>query len=185
MRTALDVLYRLAQALAATCLVAIAGLVVLQVLFRIVDGARKAFGLDPVGLLVPSLAEICGFLLVGASFLALAATLRRGDHIRVSLMLQHMPAGLARIFEVWCLLVAVSLSAYFTWYSGAQALDSHKFHEVSIGIIPIPLVWPQSVMTFGLVVFTISLLDDLVMTLLGNKPSYESAVKGEAWEGGE
>lgn len=185
MRAGLDVLYRLAQALAAACLVAIASLVVLQVFGRIIDGFRKFFGFEVLGLLVPSLSEICGFLLVGASFLALATTLRRADHIRVTLLLQHLPAGVARVFEVWCLAVATLLAAYFTWYSGQQAYDSYLFNEVSFGIIPIPLAIPQSVMTLGLGVFTIALVDDLALAIVGRKVSYEMVEKAEAWEGGE
>ena len=88
MRTALTALYKTATVLAACCLVTIALLVTLQVMGRLLDGARSMVGLEPLGLLVPSLAEIAGFFLVGASFLALAGTLRMGDHIRVSILLQ-------------------------------------------------------------------------------------------------
>ena len=72
MRKALISLYQASTALAACCLVVIASLVVFQVMGRVFDGARKLFGLEPLGLQVPSLAEIAGFLLVGASYQALA-----------------------------------------------------------------------------------------------------------------
>ncbi|WP_417690805.1 TRAP transporter small permease [Roseibium sp.] len=185
MRAGLDALYRLALGLAAACLVAIASLVVLQVFGRIIDGVRKILGFEILGLLVPSLAEICGFFLVSASFLALAGTLRRGDHIRVSLLLQHLPVRLARFFEIWCLGVALLLSGYFTWHSALQALDSYAYNEVSFGMIPIPLVIPQVVMTLGLAVFSIALLDDFIHALTGRDLSYDVADEGEAWEGGD
>lgn len=185
MRAFLNALYRLAGGLAAACLVGIALLVVLQVSGRLVDGFRKLIGLEPLGLLVPSLAEIAGFLLVGASFLALAATLRMGDHIRVSILLQQVPKAVARIFEVWCLGVAVLLVGFFSWHAGALVYDSYVYNEVSFGIIPIPLWIPQSVMTAGLVIFTISLADDFLQVLLRKPTSYETAKRGDAIEGVE
>ncbi|WP_417686221.1 TRAP transporter small permease [Roseibium sp.] len=185
MRAFLDGLYRLSGGLAAMCLVSIALLVVAQVSCRLIDGARKLMGLDPLGLLVPSLAEIAGFLLVGASFLALAATLRMGDHIRVSILLQHVSPRVAKLLEVWCLAVAFVLACYFGWHAGWLAYDSLVYDEVSFGMIPIPLWIPQSVMTTGIVIFAISLGDDLLGALLGRAPSYTVAVRGDAIEGVE
>ncbi|GGB35993.1 C4-dicarboxylate ABC transporter permease [Roseibium aquae] len=172
MRAVLNRLYSGALGLAAICLVMIAALVVAQVSGRIIDGARSALGLDPWGLLVPSLAEFAGFLLVGASFLALAGTLRGGAHIRVSILLQSVPSGIARFLDLWSLLAAFSLTAFFTWQAALLALDSFQFNEVSFGIIPVPLVIPQSVMTAGLLVFTVSLLDDLITVLRGGQASF-------------
>jgi len=185
MRKALNTLYKTATALAACCLLTIATLVALQVLGRLIDWAMMSAGFDPLGFQVPSLAEIAGFLLVGASFLALAGTLRNNDHIRVSMLLQAVPAGAARLFNVWVIAIALALAAFFTWNAGLLAFDSYKFGETSYGVIPIPLVLPQSVMTLGLLVFSISLLDDLVLSLTGRAPSFENAVKADPIEGKE
>ncbi|MEJ8474669.1 TRAP transporter small permease [Roseibium algae] len=185
MRAFLDGLYRLAGGLAATCLVTIALMVVAQVLGRLIDGGRKLLGMEPLGLLVPSLAEFAGFLLVGASFLALASTMRMGDHIRVSILLQLVPPKFTRFFEFWCLAVSLALLTYFSWHAGLLAYDSYLYHEVSFGIIPVPLWIPQSVMTLGVTVFAISLADDLLGVLLGRSPSYAVAERGDAIEGVE
>ncbi|MHA7777437.1 TRAP transporter small permease [Roseibium sp. M-1] len=185
MRKALNTLYKTSTALAACCLVTIATLVALQVIGRIADWALKAAGLEPLQFQVPSLAEIAGFLLVGASFLALAGTLRNNDHIRVSMLLQAVPAGAARLLNIWVIAVALALAVFFTWNAGLLALDSYKYHETSFGIIPIPLVFPQGVMTLGLAVFSISLLDDLILSLTGGAPSFETAVKADPIEGKE
>lgn len=185
MRKALNSLYKASTVLAACCLVVISSLVVLQVLGRLLDGARSLLGLAPLGLLVPSLAEIAGFLLVGASFLALAGTLRNGDHIRVSILLQAVPSAAARLLNMWAIAVALGLAAFFTWHAASLAYDSYVFNEVSFGIIPIPLVFPQSVMTFGLLVFTAALLDDLIVVLTGHPPSFETVSKDDLIEGKE
>lgn len=185
MRSAFDALYRFAAGLAAACLVSIALLVVAQVGCRLIDGARKLIGLDPLGLLIPSLAEIAGFLLVGASFLALASTLRHATHIRVSILLQHVPAGLAKMLEIWVLALSSALISYFAWHAGWLVYDSYVYNEVSFGIIPVPLWIPQLVMTLGVATFAISLLDDLVVALAGREPSYVAAERGRGIEGAE
>ncbi len=185
MRKALNALYQASTALAACCLVVIASLVVLQVLGRIFDWSRTVVGLEPIGLQVPSLAEFAGFLLVGASFLALAGTMRNADHIRVSILLQAVTPLFARFLNVWALSVATALAGYFTWHAGLLAYDSFQFNESSVGIVPVPLVYPQVVMTFGLLVFSVSLLDDLIMALSGRTPSFEAVVKDDPIEGRE
>lgn len=185
MRAALNALYKAATVMAACCLLMISTLVTLQVLGRLFDGFRGMLGWEPIGLLVPSLAEIAGFLLVGASFLALAGTLRNGDHIRVSILLQAVKPVIGRMLNIWCLAVALALAIFFTWHALQLAIDSFKYNEVSFGIIPIPLVYPQLVMTFGLLVLAIALLDDLISALTGNAPSFETAVREDLIEGKE
>ncbi|GAA0774302.1 TRAP transporter small permease [Roseibium denhamense] len=185
MRNALNALYKAATVLAAFCLVTIALLVTLQVMGRLLDGARSLAGLDPWGLLIPSLAEIAGFFLVGASFLALAGTLRQGDHIRVSILLQTVSPAIGRVLNIWCLAVAFGLASFFSWHAVALVLDSYRFNEVSFGIIPVPLMYPQAVMTLGLIVLAIALLDDLVTALRGKAPSFETVVRDDPIEGSE
>ncbi|MCK7613573.1 TRAP transporter small permease [Roseibium sediminicola] len=185
MRKALNTLYKAATALAACCLLVIATLVALQVLGRIADYLMTAGGFEPLRFQVPSLAEIAGFLLVGASFLALAGTLRNNDHIRVNMLLQAVPAGAARLLNIWVIAIALVLAAFFTWNAAQLALDSYKFNETSYGVIPVPLVYPQAVMTLGLLVFAISLLDDLIVALMGRAPSFETVVKADPIEGKE
>ena len=48
-----------------------------------------------------SLNEICGYLLAGASFLALAGTLKAGAHIRVTMVLGALSEGARRYVEIW------------------------------------------------------------------------------------
>ncbi|PVB61605.1 TRAP transporter small permease [Labrenzia sp. 011] len=185
MRKALNALYQASTVLAACCLVVIASLVALQVLMRLLDGALSLGGMDPIGLLVPSLAEIAGFLLVGASFLALAGTFRNSDHIRVNILLQSVGPRVAHLLNIWAVAVALALAVFFTWHAGGLAYDSYAYGEVSFGIIPVPLVIPQSIMAAGLLVFSIALLDDLVVALAGHAPSFETVIKDDLVEGKE
>lgn len=175
MRKLLDGLYGIAEWLAMAALCAIGLLVFAQVLGRVLDTILKLMGMPPYGFLVPSLAEIAGFLLVGASFLALAGSLRGGVQIRVTLAIGAMPEKMRRVAEIAVLCVAAALASFFFYYAAKLAIDSHRFNELSYGIIPIPLWIPQAVMAGGIGVFAIALLDNLVTLLRGGQASYASS----------
>lgn len=173
MRLVLNGLYKLSAALAALCLCIIASLVLVQVLGRIIDGALRAFSLPILGLTVPSLNEIAGFLFVAATFLALASTLRQGDHIRVSMLIKAVGLRTRRVLETLVLAIGTSLAAFAAYHGVMQVVDSIAFHTVSFGTIRIPLAFPQAALAFGLIVFAVALADELVAVLAGAVPSYQ------------
>ncbi|MEM6711076.1 MAG: TRAP transporter small permease [Pseudomonadota bacterium] len=173
MRATLNQLYRLSSAAAALCLCVIAGLVLVQVFGRIVDGVLRAFQMPILGITVPSLNEIAGFLFVAATFLALASTLRMADHIRVSMLIKAVPEAMRRWLEVLVLLAGGTLAAYASYHAVFLVIDSIEFNSVSFGVIPIPLAIPQTALAIGLIVFAISLFDELVLVLRGHVPTYQ------------
>lgn len=175
MRRFLDRLYSASEWLAMGALCLIALLVFTQVLGRVVDGVLVALGRPPYGFLIPSLAEIAGFLLVGASFMALAGSLRGGTQIRVTLGISMLADGARRATEIAVLTVAAALAGFFFAYAAGLAVDSFRFNALSYGIIAVPLWIPQAVMAAGVGVFTVALLDDLVSGLRGQVPSYAQA----------
>ena len=167
MRRAVDGLYRCCGLLAAGCLMAIALLVAVQIIGRVLDATLVRAGLPVVGLAVPSLAEFAGYLLAAASFLALPDTLIAGGHIRVSLLFEHLgPAG-RRMLEPAVAIVAAALCAYATVSVALLALKSLRFGDVSYGLIAIPLALPQTVMAFGLAVLVVALLDTALRAYRG------------------
>ncbi|WP_048648122.1 TRAP transporter small permease [Nitratireductor soli] len=172
MRKCLDWLYGAAEGLAMVALCLIALLVLAQVLGRVADTVLTLLGQPPYGFLVPSLAEIAGFLLVAASFLALAGSLRGGVQIRVTLAIGMLSGTARRLAEIAVLTVATALSGFFFFYAAKLAADSHRFNELSFGIIAIPLWIPQAMMAAGIGVFTIALIDDLCAVIRARAPSY-------------
>jgi TRAP-type C4-dicarboxylate transport system permease small subunit len=179
MRTLLDRLYTFTLALSAACLVVILILVGAQVCGQIVDSSLKAIGFPPYGFLIPSLAEIGGYLFGAASFLALGATLKRGAHIRVTMLLGALSKGPRRIFEFWALFAGLAIAIYATWALGTLAYFSWKFGDVSSGLLPVPYWIPQAAMTLGLVTLCVALLDEIVLTWRKGTPSFikaESAI---------
>jgi len=179
MRRALDFIYAAALVGAALALGAIATLVFVQIAGRILDRVLLAAGGQALGLQVPSLAEIGGFLFVAAVFLALPATLREAGHIRVTLL----PGRLARGLTVLVLAAALGLAGFATWHAGLQVLDSWRFGSVSFGMIAVPLWVPQGAMTLGLAIFALALLDDLVAALSGGTPAVIAAERAKSRDG--
>jgi TRAP-type C4-dicarboxylate transport system permease small subunit len=174
MRAALDRFYTVSLYLAAACLAFIALLVGAQVIGRIFDTLLKLFGYYPYGFLVASLAEIGGYLLAAASFLALAPTLKRGAHIRVTMLLGIASERIRRWLELWVLAVGIVFVGYMSYALISLAYDSYRFKEVSYGLIPIPLWMPQTVMAFGAVMLLIALVDEFAVTWRSGRPSFRA-----------
>lgn len=148
--------FALAHLGACLSIVLLTGLIVLQIAGRIVDAILRLIGQPPTGFIVPSLSEIAGFLFVAATFLALASTLEKGVHIRVALVVSKLGARTSRFILLAAMAFCALLFGFMAWQTGLFALDSLRFNEVSYGMIPVPLVWPQSVMAFGLALFALA-----------------------------
>ena len=161
----LDRLYGAAHLLACLSIAVLAALIVVQVLARALDGILKLLGLPIVGFIIPSLAEIAGFLFVAGTFLALASTLRHGVHIRVTLLLDNVPAPIQRALKIATGLLGAALFGYAAYHAIELVRDSIKFDEVSYGIIAIPLAIPQAAMAAGLVLFALAMLHEAARAL--------------------
>ncbi|MYL23083.1 TRAP transporter small permease subunit [Halomonas alkaliantarctica] len=158
-------LYHLGGYLAAVCLSLICLLITTQILGRIIDRVATAIGGNRIGLSIPGLSEISGFLLVGASFLGLAYTFIHGGHIRVTLVIGRLPPAMRAWVEAFCLTVALLLCVYLAWNLYWLLDDSIAFNETSYGLLRIPLWIPQSAMLTGVALFCLALLEALLTTL--------------------
>ena len=167
MRRILDALYDAAAYLAALFLIGTLVMVLLGVGGRLLDFQVR--GTD----------AYAGYFMAGAGFLALAHTLVRGEHIRVSLVLEHAGASLKRALERWSLAAASLLAIAFAWFSVRLAWQSYVLHDISTGNDATPLWIPQLSMAIGNVVFAIAFVDQFVAELRGKrverKPDSEPA----------
>jgi TRAP-type C4-dicarboxylate transport system permease small subunit len=110
-----------------------------------------------------------GYCMAAAGFLALAHTLKRGEHIRVTLILQALGPRPRRILEIAALAIAIVLSLAFAWYAVMLAVQSYEFHDVSTGNDATPLWMPQLAMAAGTVVLAIAFVDEFVLEVLGRR----------------
>ena len=157
MRRWLNFLYDSAAALAALCMVALLGSVLLSIASR------------QLSFLVPGIDAYAGYLMAAAGFLAMAHTLKRGEHIRVTLLLSALRGRWKKGFEIWALALATLLALLYAFYSCKLAWQSHLFNDISTGSDATPLWLPQLAMATGTVVLAIAFVDELVLELLGRR----------------
>jgi TRAP-type C4-dicarboxylate transport system permease small subunit len=89
---------------------------------------------------------------------------------------------LRRALEIASLAIATFLVGLFAWFTCDMTLTSFELHDVSQGLVPVPLWIPQSGMALGLVVLAVAFVDDLVATLRGRATSYARAEAARAAE---
>ncbi len=181
MRALLDRVYLAGGILAAAFLAGIFLIVLLQVGVNLIDFIAKAVTGEAFGLVIPSYAEIAGFMLAGASFLGLPYALQHGTHIRVSLFLQRMGPGAQRAADVWSYLVGAGLVSWLSYYAWELVFESFEYGDLSPGLIAVPIWIPQIALSLGTSLLALSMIDGFVSTLL-NK-SFMSATDGGS--GGE
>lgn len=122
------------------------------------------------GLYVRGTDAYAGYSMAAASFFALAHTLKRGEHIRVTLILQRLSPSWRRRVELGCLVAAVLLTVNFAWYAWTMTWWSYEFHAVSDAQDKTPLWIPQLAMAMGVTVLAVAFIDDLVETWRGRAP---------------
>jgi TRAP-type C4-dicarboxylate transport system permease small subunit len=157
MRRILDGLYDGAAWLAAIAMIGVLVWVLLSIVTR------------QLGINLPGTDAYAGYSMAAAGFLALAHTLKRNEHIRVTLLLGRLKGKAEHALQLWALSVAVLLSGLFAYYSVRLAWQSHVINDVSTGNDATPLWIPQIAMAVGMVVLFIALIDEWVLQLRGRR----------------
>ncbi|MCW5670684.1 MAG: TRAP transporter small permease [Hydrogenophaga sp.] len=153
MRKLLDALYTGSAWLAALFMIGVLVMVLLSMLGRMFN------------FYIPGTDAYAGYAMAGAGFLALAHTLKSGEHIRVTLIIGKLTGGMRRGLELWSLSVAVLLSGLLAVYAWRLAWQSHAFHDISTASDATPLWMPQILMGLGTTVLLIAFLDEWVLEL--------------------
>lgn len=163
MRRALDRLYDLSGALAAWCLAGICVVMLAQVISR------------EAGLLLRGADDITAWLCAAAAFLALGHTFRKGELVRMGLVLDRLKPALRWRFEVFALTVTVAFLAYMLWSVVRFVIESWQMNELAQGLLRVPVWIQQLAFVFGVLVFFIAVLDEYITVLRHRKPSYQLA----------
>jgi len=127
---------------------------------------------------IPGLDAYAGYAIAATLFLALPSTLKHGDHIRVTLVMQRLPARAQNVLEYWCLLAASALSVYLAWFACRLVWVSYATHDVSPSADASPLWIPQLAMALGCIGFAVSFLHALWARLTGGQ-FFDAPVEGE------
>lgn len=151
MRKTLDALYTGSAWLAAFFMIGVLVMVLLSMLGRMFQ------------FYIPGTDAYAGYAMAGAGFLALAHTLKSGEHIRVTLLIGKLTGGARRGLELWSLSVAVLLAGLLAAYAWRLAWQSHVYHDISTAADATPLWIPQILMGLGTSVLLIAFLDEWVL----------------------
>jgi len=163
LRRFLDRLYAASGALAAVCLAAIAVVMLAQA------------GMREFGFLLRGADDVVSWLCAATAFLALGHTFRRGELVRVGLLIERLPPGPRRGFALAALGLTVLFCAYMTYAVLRFVYESWKFNEVAQGLIQIPIWIPQSSFALGTCILFVAVLDEFVVLARGGTPAYQAA----------
>jgi TRAP-type C4-dicarboxylate transport system permease small subunit len=163
LRRFLDRLYAASGALAALCLAAIAVVMLAQA------------GMREFGFLLRGADDIVSWLCAATAFLALGHTFRRGELVRVGLLVEHLPPGPRRQFALGALGITVLFAGYMVYAVVRFVYESWKFNEVAQGLIQIPIWIPQMSFAAGAVILFIAVLDEFVVLVRGGTPAYQAS----------
>lgn len=156
-------MYQASGAAAAVCLALIAAVMLAQA------------GMRELGMLFRGADDIVAWLCAASAFLALGHTFRRGELVRVGLLIERLPPRARRRTAIAALGLTVLFVGYMLYAVLRFVYESWKFEEVAQGLILIPIWIPQTSFAAGALVLFIAVLDEFVVLVRGGKPAYEAA----------
>lgn len=121
---------------------------------------------------LPGTDAYAGYAIAAALFLALPQTLRRQEHIRVTLLLDKLGPRARAALEWWSLGAGFVLAVYLAVYALRLVWLSHAMHDVSPAADATPLWIPQLACALGCGGFALSLAEALVARWRG-RPYFE------------
>lgn len=127
---------------------------------------------------LPGLDGYAGYAIAAALFLALPATLQNNEHIRATLLLDHLRPGAKGWLEVIALVLGTLIALYLAWFSVRLVWVSYSLHDVAPTGDATPLWIPQLSMALGCVGFAMAFVQALWSRLSGRaffaEPSAEA-----------
>lgn len=157
MRRFLDGLYACSAWLAGISMIGVLLMVLLTIVSRF------------FGFAAPGTDAYAGYAMAGAGFMALASTLKAGEHIRVTLILGMLKGKAHKTLEVIALCIATTLAGFLSFYATHLVWQSWEIEDISVGIDATPLWIPQIFMALGTLIFFIAFCDELVLELMGKR----------------
>ena len=165
MRRFLNRLYYASGALGALFILALCALMIAQSVLR------------EFGVRTGAVNDVVAWFCAAASFFSMAHAFKHGDFVRVTLLLDALSVAWRKRFEIAALLVGNIAVAYLAWWACKFTYESWEFNEVAQGLLPMPMWIPQMSFALGSVLLWIALLDELILVLQGQNPTYVREVQ--------
>jgi TRAP-type C4-dicarboxylate transport system permease small subunit len=94
---------------------------------------------------IPGQLELGELLMPPIIFLAVAYTQSTGGHVRMTVVIDHMPPAWRHVTEIIVKLLAISVYAVLFFYSAKYAYRTWQFQDVTMSP-PYFLIWPSAAM---------------------------------------
>ncbi|SUB03128.1 TRAP-type C4-dicarboxylate transport system, small permease component [Pannonibacter phragmitetus] len=122
-----------------------------------------------IGQPIAGIEEATGFFVVAIVMFGAAEASRRGDHIRIDMILDKAPPRLRRWLDVWAELSVLVFSAALLVTAWHTVSFSRRFGAYSPGYLELPMWIPQSAMIAGGVLISLVCLARLFILLRGGR----------------
>ena len=165
MRRTLNFIYGAAGYLAALFIFAIFVVMIGQTIMR------------ELGLRTGGTDDIVAWFCAAAAFLAMADTFKRGDFVRVGLLLESLGPRARQAFEIGSLAFASAFCGYLAFWACRFTYESWQFNDMANGLIVIPLWIPQLSFVVGSLILCLAVVDEFCIVLAGQRPTYVTAVE--------
>ncbi|MBC8120019.1 MAG: TRAP transporter small permease [Burkholderiaceae bacterium] len=130
----------------------------------------------PLGVSLIGTDDLVSWMCAAAAFLPMADAFRRGDFVRMMLVVEKLAPARRRYAELLALLIATGASAALAYWANFGVYESWRYDEMSIGLLIIPIWIPQLAFAIGANVLLIAVIDELVAVCRGDRPAYQVAV---------
>ncbi|MBC7434685.1 MAG: TRAP transporter small permease [Bdellovibrionales bacterium] len=121
--------------------------------------------------------DVVAWSCAAASFFAMAHAFKHGDFVRVTLLLEAVPARIRRVLEITSLAIASVSVGYLAFWANKFTYDSWQFDEKAQGLLAIPIWIPQMSFALGSILLLVAVVDELIIVLRGGRPSFVVAVE--------
>ncbi len=151
--------------LVTACAVVVGIFILLTVVLVTSDVVGRYFFAAPIGWVF----EVTEHILVCVPFLGMAWLARRGEHVRIEIVVQMLPPRWSRRADILANLLSTLVCATATYYAVAATLDHFTRGIVTYGIYPMPKFLLIAVVAFGLGLTTIEFLRQTLAALKANR----------------
>jgi TRAP-type C4-dicarboxylate transport system permease small subunit len=127
------------------------------------------------GMLFRGADDIVAWLCAASAFLALGHTFRRGELVRIGLLIDALPPRARRPLALAALALTVAFVGSMLYAVVRFVFESWQFNEVAQGLIQIPIWIPQMSLVLGAAILFVAVLDEFVVLARGGTPAYQAA----------
>jgi TRAP-type C4-dicarboxylate transport system permease small subunit len=160
LRKFLDSLYLGSGVLAAVFLVGIGVLMLAQIIGR------------ELGYQVRGADDVTAWFCAASAFLPLAHTFKRGELVRVGLLLEQLQPTARRRAELFSLGVAAVFVGYMAVSVTRFVYQSWEINDVAQGMLPLQMWIPQSSFAVGVIILFVAIADEFVLVMRKATPTY-------------